>query len=474
MSLPRLGIDFGASEIKVAWISPSARSESIETIPLPIRSRGRRVEHPPQITLQRIRSIPDRFRFKGRWEAAIASQRSTFILWDRSTGNYLTPLISWRDRRGEPWLRELSEQQRKQLRSVTRLRPEAGYPLSKIRWFLKNDERVREKARAGELCYGSLDTWLSWVASDGEFYRMDHAQAHETLLFDPEANDWSKTLLREHDVPEHIFPDVVERFEEPIPSEALWPNSRILTLIGDQPAATIGGQSPPYNKTRISLGSAGYVASPRDPEDCPNGLSVTFTPHDGTRVYQALGMVLTAGRTVEWLIKVLGITRDTFRSWIRPPWPEQLPLWCPAMNGVGAPFWSDRPASMTDFREDTSAKQMGLGLMVSILYRVRDVLVQFDDWRDLRLLVNGSLTRVDYVNPLAAAIWDLPTAKTLTPHLTARGALIASHWRYPYLQSDPWSSLNIEVVLPQDNAPVDVWTASWERRLEDWNLTPVE
>lgn len=87
--------------------------------------------------------------------------------------------------------------------------------------------------------------------------------------------------------------------------------------------------------------------------------------------------------------------------------------------------------------------------------------------------MDGGLSRVNNVTRLASALWGLPTAKTLTPHLTCRGALIASHWIDPYFRGDPWETLNVEVVVPIREAPIDHWRDRWMDRLEDWNLQPV-
>jgi len=473
MSLPRLGIDFGSTEIKVLWMSPGGRMKSMETIPVPTNAREKRVTHSPKLFLKRVRSIPDRFEFRGSWEAALASQRSTFILWDPETGDPRIPLISWRDRRGEPWINALSEEQFDRIRSITGLRPEAGYPLSKLCWIFRAQPDLLEAAKKGELLYGSVDTWLLWLGSGGEVFRMDPTQASRTLLYDPQADGWSHELMEEHGIPRSIFPDLVEHFEEPVSMGQIWHNATVISVLGDQPAATIGGQPPPYPQTRVTLGTAGFVAAPCDRENCPPGLTLSFTPTERDRVFQAEGVVLSAGKAAEWLVRVLGIQWKTFELWIKPPWPENLPLWCPSFNGVGAPFWQDRSGTLDLLREDTSTKEICLGLIVSILMRAHDILRELPGDEERRVLMDGGVTTINNVPELASALWDLPTAKTLTPHLTCRGALIASHWIESYFRGDPWETLNVEVTLPTREAPVDHWRNRWMDRLEDWRLTPV-
>lgn len=473
MTVPRLGIDFGTTEIKVLWMTQGAKMKSMETIPVPTNARNQRITHSPKLFLKRVRSIPDRFEFRGSWEAALASQRSSFILWDRESGEPRIPLISWRDRRGEPWINDLSEREFKRIHEITGLRPEAGYPLSKLRWIFDEQPELRQQAREGELCYGSVDTWLLWLGSGGDVFRMDPTQAARTLLYDPEEDAWSRELMREYDIPRGIFPDLVEQFDEPVSMGRIWHNATVISVMGDQPAATIGGQPPPYSQTRVTLGTAGFVAAPCDRDACPPGLTLTFTPTERDRVFQAEGVVLSAGKAAEWLVRVLGIQWNTFEMWIKPPWPKDLPLWCPSFNGVGAPFWQDRAGTLDRLREDTSAKEICQGLIVSMIMRIDDILRVLPDEKDRRVLMDGGVSTINNVPALASALWDLPTAKTLTPHLTCRGALIASHWNEPYFRGNPWDTLNVEVTMPAQEAPVGHWRDRWMESLRNWNLSPV-
>lgn len=471
MTRTRIGIDFGTTQIKAIRMTKSGQTLSIETIPMPTETDGSKIVHPPEQFLKRVKNIPRRFDLNETWNAAFASQRSTFILWHAERGNVLTPLISWRDRRGADWIENLSDRQFQRIQEVTKLRPEAGYPLSKIRWLLDHDDQLHRWAEEGLVNYGSLDTWLIWVASQGKIYNIDPTQAARTLLYDPVENRWSDELMDEFDVPKAIFPDTTGKFPESVPAGGLWDNTKIISAIGDQPAATIGGQPPPYSQTRITLGTAGFVSDPCEPEDCPDRLTLGFTPTKSDRVFQAEGVVLSAGRAVDWLIRILGINYETFEQWLKPPWPENIPLWCPSLNGVGAPFWENREATLDFLNESTSTRHICLGLVVSILHRVKDILDYLPENNERRLLMDGGMTSLDYLPTLASSIWDLPTAQTLSPHLTCRGALIASHWRSSFFTGNPWKDLNVEVIVPDSEVPATGWNHRWNEGLKRWNLT---
>lgn len=470
MTVPRLGIDIGTTQIKAIRMTPGCRTINIETIPTPTETNRDRVTHPPDLFLRRIRKIPDRFGLNEPWQAALATQRSTFILWNRETGEWQTPLVSWRDRRGADWINNLTPAQFQKIEDITGLRPEAGYPLSKLIWFFETNPQLKSLAKTGKLNYGSLDTWLLWVGTDGNWFRMVPTQAFRTLLFDPINNEWNSELLEAFNLPSSIFPDIADTFPDRMQADALWEDCEIISLIGDQPAATIGGQPPPYSGTRVTLGTAGFVSDPCEPEHCPDRLTLGFTPTPEDRVYQAEGVVLSAGRAVDWLIKILGINHETFQQWLSTEWAEDIPLWSPSLNGLGAPYWKNRRATLDFLTESTSTREICLGLVVSILQRIKDILDYLPSRNDRRILIDGGMTTFRNLPTLCASLWDFPTARTLTPHLTCRGALVVSHWNNTYFTGDPWETLNVEVAVPDPNIPVESWNRRWASALSKWGL----
>lgn len=469
----RVGIDLGSTDIKVASVTPQFEMETVESLPLPTEREGDRVIHHPDDVLDQLRKIPELVSRDEEWEAAITSQRSTFILWDNQTGEPQTPLISWRDRRAENWVEQLSDDQFKRIQQVTGLRPEAGYPLPKLMHCFETDPSLRQLADKDRLSYGSLDSWLVWTASGGDVHVMDETQASRTLFYDPVAGTWSDTIVDEYDIPRSILPDLISHVETPIPADELWTNAHIVALVGDQPASTIGGQRPPYEHTRVTLGTGGFVASPCEPSTVPESLTLSFTPTPpgSNRVFQAEGVVLSAGRAVDWARDILDLSRDDVNQFMEPPWPEDIPMWCPALNGVGAPFWSNRPGAIRGFNEDHSRREITLGLIVSILFRINDILEQLPDRPDT-ITLDGGLSRVTRLPELAVSLWNSDIERAKTPHLTCRGALVVSEWSQPYFEVDPWESVRSVEVTPAQDVPTGPWTNRWHQSLEEWGLQP--
>lgn len=112
-----------------------------------------------------------------------------------------------------------------------------------------------------------------------------------------------------------------------------------------------------------------------------------------------------------------------------------------------------------------------MGLIVSILFRINDILEQLPSRPDT-ITLDGGLSRVSRLPELAGAIWDTELERAETPHLTCRGGLVASEWTHPYFEVDPWESVSSADVTPTEHVPVDPWTGQWQESLDEWGLHP--
>jgi len=471
MELPRIAVDIGSTSIKAIHYNRRGTIENSTSLPFPVENVADRITHDPETVLQQIKTIPQTLEINGEWEVALTAQRSTFILWERESGNPVTKLISWRDRRGEDWIERLSREEFYTIQTITGLRPEAGYPLSKLRTIFNRNHELHQKARNGQILYGPIDTWLLWILSKRQHWSIDPTQASRTLLYHIDSKQWSDQLLDQYSIPREILPPIRPRLKPPVEAKTIWPGATVIHTIGDQPASTLGGQPPPYEETRVTLGTGGFVASPCAPDSRPDGLNLSFTPtlDAENHIFQAEGVVLSAGRAVDWLQNLLGIDWDTIEEWLSSPFEEDIPLWCPALNGVGAPFWSNRPAELTEFSEQTGDRELMIGMVVSVLMRIRDILKRLPH-TDQTIRLDGGLSKLGGLPELASALWEHPVNRTVTPHLTARGALVASHGSEPYLDDDPWSTLETTAVKPRSNLPVSILQERWNKVLADWKL----
>lgn len=463
MSLPRLGIEIGASVIKVIWLSQAGELKSIETIPLPVDKKSGEISYPPDLTLKRIGSIPDRFRFQGDWEAALATDGSFFLLWDKKTGETVTPLLSWRDTRGSRWVSKMNQKQRESIREKTGLPPDPRRPLTKLKHY-SGQSQVKKLSESNRLCFGSLSTWLLWIASGQEFHWMDSTQALRTGMFNPDQSDWANELLAELNLPTSALPETSATLPDKVSASEIWENSTIVSVLARQEANTIGSQPPPYSRTSARFGAATTISAPK-PEGNNTELKnfpVTYTPAKREKESRVEGNIPTGRNTVDWLTKILGINRRTFELWVAPPWPEDPPLWLTG-GETESPLNKNHLTGCFNFNETTSTKEICQGLMISLLLQTNQILNRFaDSGIETGVTVTGELALSTDLPALAAAVWDVPTTVIDTPHLTARGALIYSDWQFSYLQSDPWEDLIQEVVLPEKKVDADNWKANWE------------
>lgn len=467
----RIAVDLGSTSIKAIHYSRKGDLQNTASLPFPVDKKKGQITHNPDRVLEQIQLVPNKLEINDSFEVALTAQRSSFILWERESGKAVTPLISWRDRRGESWIGDLTHNQFLSIQEITGLRPEAGYPLSKLCMILNRHEQLYRKATRGKLLYGSIDTWLLWHLSDGQHWSIDPTQASRTLLYDIHNREWSKELLDEFSISEAMLPPIQSQLTPPVKAKKIWPGASIIHTIGDQPASTLGGQPPPFDETRVTLGTGGFVASPCQPKHRPDGLNLSFTPtlDPEEQIIQAEGVVLSAGRAVDWLQSLLKIEWERISNWLTAPIPEDLPLWCPALNGVGAPFWSNRPAELTGFSEQTGEKELMTGMIVSVLLRIRDILEKLPRPKNT-IRLDGGLSNINQLPELACALWESPVKRTVTPHLTARGALLASHGVDSYLDVDPWAPLETTPVKPIENIPVPTLHNRWKKALADWKL----
>ncbi len=470
MSLPRLGIEVSPTVIKVIWLTQLGELKSIETIPLPVNKKAGEIIYPANQTLKRLESIPDRFRFKGEWEAALATEGTFTILWDNKNGKTLTPLLNWRSTRGSREYSNFNSEQKELIHAETGMAPSQGSPLVKLIHFLKQ-EQIKKLAGEDRLRYGNLTSWLLWQATDGDLHWTDRTLALRTEMFSPNTNSWSKKLLREFELPASIFPAVEKKLPEEIAANSLWEHGTVVSCLARQEANIIGTQPPPFSRNQVRLGTDGIITAPAPKDHNTPALSLVETPTPHGLQPRVLGKIPAAGSTVNWLIKVLGINRQTFNLWISPPWPDDPPLWLTSFYGTGAPFQTERMAGLLGFSETSSARHICQGLIISLLLHTRQIIEYFPD-KDSRtgVTLTGSMGNFESFPALAAAIWERPTALNNTPHLTARGALIYSDWQFDYLQVDPWKDLHQEVVLAEKNIEIERWWAKWQETINQFNL----
>ncbi|MGA2712503.1 MAG: glycerol kinase GlpK [Bryobacteraceae bacterium] len=277
----------------------------------------------------------------------ITNQRETTVMWDRRTGAPVAPAIVWQCRRTADMCAELARSRHAALiEEKTGLVIDAYFSASKIRWILENVPDAKAKARAGEILFGNIDTWLIWNLTEGKAHVTDPTNASRTMLMDLESGSWDDELLGIFDVPRAVLPQIVPSSGRIGNIAAGCPGAGIPIsgVAGDQQAALAGQACFRAGLSKNTYGTGCFAlthAGDRRPHS-RNRLLATRAASDGTRPQFAVeGSVFVAGAVIQWLRDELGLIRSAGES-------EALAESVadsggvhvvPAFTGLGAPHW---------------------------------------------------------------------------------------------------------------------------------------
>ncbi len=466
MTIPRVGIEIDATTIKAIWLTPQCEQKSIETIPLPVERKDSGTTLVPSLTWERLQSIPDRFSFRGAWEAALAAEPLSFLLWDGRTGEVLTPLLSWRDNHGQKWFEQLTNEDKHLIKEMAGINISPGQPLARFNNFLSLDS-CQKALEAGQLCWGNIGTWILWRATGGELHWMDHSQAQYSGLYSPVENNWSSQLLERFNVPPEILPEVGKTLKTRVSVRKLWKKCNLVGIVSNRQSYVIGNQPPESRRGVMRLATDAEVSLPEswsDNADSESGDNISLPAASGARDYIS-GRIPAAGSAVNWFSKIFSLDRQVLGQWIKPPWPQSPPLWSLSFYGTGAPHNSAAPAVLTNFQETSSTRELAQGLLLSLLLQLKQMLGDMlgKHSGEVPLTFGGGLARLPRYPSLAASVLNNSLAVNLLPLPAARGAVIHSHWQHKYLQRDPWRQTNLSVVLPEDDLPVNKWEQLWRK-----------
>lgn len=423
-----LALDQGGHASRALLYDARGNEVAAAHVPVATRREGEdRVEHDPEDLVKSlqlaVRDACDAESVRGQpiTVAGLATQRSTIVCWERSSGRPLADAISWQDRRNAAWLERLRPHEAR-LHALTGLVLSPHYGASKLRWCLDHVPAVQRAARAGDLAAGPLSSFLVARLLVEHPFVVDPANAARTLLFDPQRLDWSPPLLATFDIDrEHLPRCVPTRFEYgtmpldggPVP---------LRTCTGDQSAAAYAFGSPRDDAAYVNLGTGAFVqrlVAPgvRPPDGllhsvlCSDGAGVAFS-HEGT--------VNGAASAIEWLRAhiVLDVDRALRALPDRPD--DEPPLFMNGVGGLGAPWWiADFPTGFVGAGDDL---QQLFAVLESIAFLVDANLAAMRRSAPLtRIVVSGGLAGCDYLCRALADLSGLGVERYVLREATARG-----------------------------------------------------
>ena len=365
----------------------------------------------------------------------ITNQRETTVVWDRKTGKAIHRAIVWQDRRTSELCQRLkAEGYEDTVTERTGLLLDPYFSATKLKWLLDNVEGARARAEAGELAFGTIDSWVIWNLTGGKSHVTDATNAARTMLYDIRNGRWSKTMCDMLDIPMNMLPEVndcaadfgvtrADLFGREIP---------ILGVAGDQQAATVGQAcfQPGMLKSTYGTGCFALLNTGDDPVTSKNRLLTTIAYQlDGKPTYALEGSIFIAGAVVQWLRDGLKIIRDAKETQPLANNADagQDVVLVPAFTGLGAPYWNaECRGAVYGLTRGSGPEEMAKAALESVGFQTRDLLeAMHADWpdaEDAALRVDGGMSASDWAMQFLSDILGAPVDRPQVLETTALGA----------------------------------------------------
>ena len=397
------------------------------------------VEHDPEeIWTSTIESCREAMSGKERVACiGITNQRETVIVWDRNTGKPVCNAIVWQDRRTAEFCRQLKEDgQEADISRRTGLLLDPYFSASKLTWILDHVPGARDRAEAGELLFGTVDSFLVWRLTGGRRHVTDATNASRTMLFNIDSGEWDPELLELFRVPAAMMPEVLDCAAEFGTSDPTILGSPIpiLGIAGDQQAATVGQAcfKPGMLKSTYGTGCFALMNTGVDRVASANRLLTTIAYRIGGRTTFALeGSIFIAGAVVQWLRDGIGLIANAAESGTLAEVadPEQNVLLVPAFTGLGAPYWdAECRGAVFGLTRNTGPAEFARAALESVAFQTRDLAEamksDMPDTGNTVLRVDGGMTASEWT---MQAISDQLGAPVDVPAVTETTALGAAY-----------------------------------------------
>jgi len=365
----------------------------------------------------------------------ITNQRETTLLWEKESGKPLANAIVWQCRRTAPLVEQLKKDGLNGvIRDKTGLIPDAYFSGTKLQWLLDEIEGSREMARRGELCFGTVDTWLAYNLTEEKAHVTDATNASRTMLFNIREQKWDPFLLTAMNIPEELLPKVVDSSEiigtlrEDILGVKGIP---IAALAGDQHAALYGQAcyAPGMTKNTYGTGCFMLMNTGSTPVVSRNNLIATTAWRVGGKpVYALEGSIFVAGAAIQWLRDEMKLIRNAAESeGVAMSIPDNGNVYMvPAFTGLGAPHWDMYSrGTIVGLTRGTGRAHIVRAALESIAYQTRDVLEAMMKDSGLKpdvLRVDGGASRNNFLMQFQSDILGVNVLRPSVTETTAMGA----------------------------------------------------
>ena len=366
----------------------------------------------------------------------ITNQRETTVVWDKETGMPIYNAIVWQDRRTSSYCDEVKAKGLAgKIQEKTGLIIDAYFSATKARWILENVEGAREKAEAGKLAFGTIDTWLIWKLTAGEKHVTDVTNASRTMLYNIHTLSWDEELLELFSIPKAMLPEVKSSSEVygETAGRILAAKIPIAGIAGDQQSALFGQMCTEIGMVKNTYGTGCFMLMNigEKPKISANNLLTTIAWQINGKVNYALeGSIFIGGAVVQWLRDEMGfISRSADVETLAKKVKDTDGVYVvPAFAGLGAPHWDQHArGTITGLTRGTNKSHIARAALESIAYQTMDVLKAMEADAGVNiaeLRVDGGATANDLLMQFQA---DLLNCKVIRPDVTEVTAIGAAY-----------------------------------------------
>jgi len=445
------------------------------------------VEHDPEdlwsTTVAMCRQALEREHINAGDIAAIGitNQRETTVVWNRHTGRAIYNAIVWQDRRTADYCQKLKEGDHEpDVTRKTGLLLDPYFSATKLNWILENIEGARAAAEAGDLLFGTVDSYLIWRLTDGASHVTDATNAARTMMYNISEGCWDNDLLALFDIPKKMLPEVQDSSGEfGITQPDLFDGAKIpiLGVAGDQQAATVGQAcfEPGMVKSTYGTGCFALMNTGDKLIFSKNKLLTTIAYQiDGKPVYALEGSIFVAGAVVQWLrdgLKMIRHASETKPLAESASNAEQV-YFVPAFTGLGAPYWNaDCRGAIFGLTRNTGPAEIAKAALESVAFQTRDLIEAMRaDWGESKqsvLRIDGGMVVNDWAMQALADQLMAPVDRPNNTETTAAGAaylagLAAGMCPTPTGISKEWV-LEKRFEPKQSGDHADMLYAGWQR-----------
>lgn len=444
------------------------------------------VEHDPmeiwssQVTVATEAVVKARLSPKDIEALGITNQRETTIVWEKKTGKPVHNAIVWQDRRTAAYCDELKKNGHEEMiKEKTGLMIDAYFSATKIKWILDNVNGLRERAKNGELLFGTVDSWLLWNLTAGAIHATDVTNASRTMVFNIHTLQWDEELLQLMNIPRNMLPQVRSSSEVygETAGQILAAKIPIAGIAGDQQAALFGQMCTQKGMVKNTYGTGCFMLMNigEQPILSKHNLITTIAWKINDQVQYALeGSIFIGGAVVQWLRDGLGIisASNDVENLAQKVTDNGGVYLVPAFAGLGAPHWNGHArGTMVGITRGTTSAHIARAALESIAFQTMEVLDAMENDSGItikELRVDGGATIDNLLMQVQADVLNTKVVRPAITETTAMGAaylagLAVGYWSSPEEIQKQWK---IDRVFEPGNKDTKEWINGWHRAVK--------